>query len=70
MTTQLIDDAPRAQYSAIESDPSCGPRRPNPKGFRCAPPATLPLALRPAPIISDLDHSLEGQSPTSLSPIR
>src|SRR5262252_4387859 len=72
MTRPIDESCARAQYLAIENDPGCGARGPSPKRrrFGCAPPATLPLALRPAPIVYDAHHLLEGRSPASLSPIR
>ena len=72
MTAQLIHHAPRGAILGDRKRSKLRPTRTEPeaKGFGCAPPATLPLALRPTPIIYDLDHLLEGWSPTSLSPIR
>jgi hypothetical protein len=70
MTAQLIHRAPG---EILGDRKRCRLRRtrtePEAKGFGCAPPPTLPLALRPAPIVYDPDHLLEGRSPTSLSPI-
>jgi hypothetical protein len=61
-----------ALYLAIESDPGCGARGPNPKrrGLHALRRPRSRWSLRPAPIVYHPDPLLEGRSPTSLSPIR
>jgi hypothetical protein len=59
----ILGDRKRSKLRPTRTEPEA-------KGFGCASPARLPLALRPVPINYDPDHLFEGRSPTSLSSIR